>query len=251
VQRFFLPPSETHGDLLTLSEREAHHALQVVRLRSGERVMVLNGAGERLTCEAIELTRRAVRLRVLQRQSVSLRSWPITLIQAVAKGKTFDTIVQKATELGVSRIVPLLSERVVSQIDADRHASKQEHWRAIAIESIKQCGAPWLPVIEPPVGLEASLNRSDSAVLRLVASLRSKARHPWQLLKASVLSPGAKPGIVEIWVGPEGDFTDAELDAIEAGGAQPITLGPLILRADSAAVYCLSIVSCALQLHSV
>jgi 16S rRNA (uracil1498-N3)-methyltransferase len=247
VQRFFLPVSETGGDVLTLTEREAHHALNVVRLRPGEMVMVLNGAGERLTCRTIELARRAVRLQVTERVAMDSRNWPLTLIQAMPKGKAFDTIVQKATELGAARILPLVTERVVAQIEPERHAGKIEHWRAIAIESIKQCGSPWLPEIAPPMGLSACLERmnSERPVVRLVASLRSNAQHPWDALRAA-LPRGAKSGAVEIWVGPEGDFTEAELNAIEGAGVRPMTLGPLVLRADTAAIYCLSVVNCAL-----
>src|SRR5262245_51152042 len=107
MQRFFVSPDETRGETIVLSEREAHHALHVVRLRSREVVEVLNGQGERLQCEAVGFSRRAVELRVTRRETVPARAWPVTLLQAVPKGKTFDTIVQKATELGVHRIVPL------------------------------------------------------------------------------------------------------------------------------------------------
>lgn len=247
MQRFYLPPDQTRDKIVTLSDREAHHALNVVRLRPGEVVTVLNGAGERLTCETLELARRAVRLRVIRRETLPPRLWPVTLLQAVPKGKAFDVIVQKATELGADRIVPLQSARTVSQIEPDKHESKLEHWGAIAIESIKQCGSPWRPRIEAPATLEASLRTLEPAAVRLVASLRPTARHPWEILEAALSGPGRHPGPVQLWVGPEGDFTDAELDAIEAVGAAPITLGPLVLRADTAAIYGLSIVSCAAQ----
>ena len=255
MQRFYLPAAETHGETLTLSDREAHHALHVVRLRRGETVEVLNGTGERLRCETSELNRREVRLRVLARDTLPPRKWSISLVQAIPKGKTFDTILQKATELGASRIVPLLTQRVVAQIEPDRHATKLEHWNAIAIESIKQCGSPWLPTIEAPIALHPQLaasGRTDVALaspptVRLVASLRDTAQHPWEILERLWRQPDGQPRAIEIWVGPEGDFTDEELDAIEATGARPITLGPLVLRADTAAIYCLSVVHCAMQ----
>ena len=195
MQRFYLPPDETRADVLTLSDREAHHALNVVRLRPGEIVMVLNGEGQRLTCETVELGRRAVRLRVTGREVLPGRSWPITLFQAIPKGKAFDTIVQKATELGARRIVPLVTRRVVSQIEPDRHAAKLEHWRAIAIESIKQCGSPWLPDITAPTSLEDCLVARESAALSLVASLRANARHPWRLLEDAMSATAGKPGV--------------------------------------------------------
>ncbi len=251
MQRFHLPPEEIRGDDLILSDREAHHALSVVRLRPGEIVQVLDGAGQRLTCTTLELARREVRLRVTQREVVPRPARPITLFSAIPKGKTFDTIVQKATELGARCVVPLVTRRVVAQIEPDRAASKLDHWRAIAIESIKQCGSPWLPEIAAPTPLAACLGapvpRSDPVALSLVASLRANAQHPWDLLNAWNGQNPDTPGALQLWVGPEGDFTDDELDSLEAAGARPISLGPLVLRADTAAIYVLSLVSCAMQ----
>lgn len=248
MQRFFLPPAETASDTLTLSTREAHHALNVVRLRTGEPVVVLNGEGERLWCETAECSKREVRLRVTRRESLPARPWQFTLLQALPKGKAFDTIVQKATELGAYRIIPLLTQRVVAQVEPDRHAGKLDHWRAIAIESIKQCGSPWLPRIDSPTTLSEALTdaaRTRPADIRLVGSLRSSARHPRAVFDERGLRrpvPGTS-GSAEIWIGPEGDFTDEELDRIETAGAVPITFGSLVLRADTAAIYGLSILS--------
>jgi 16S rRNA (uracil1498-N3)-methyltransferase len=244
MQRFFLPPDQTSGDLLTLEDREAHHALHVVRLRPRETVVVLNGQGERIRCEAADLERRRVRLRVIEREKVPSRDRPVTLIQAVPKGKTFDTIVQKATELGVGRIIPLLSQRVVSQIDEERGHTKLDHWRAIAIESIKQCGAPWLPALDIPISLPALLPVLGPAVLKIVASLRPNARHPRKVIESAFAeAAAASPGEIQVWIGPEGDFTDEELATLESAGVQPITLGSLVLRADTAAIYVMSILN--------
>lgn len=254
MQRFFLPPEATREDRLVLSDREAHHALNVVRLRPGESVAVLNGAGERLWCHVAELGRREVILQVTRRESLPVPAWDVTLIQAIPKGKAFDTILQKATELGAARIIPLISHRVVSQIDPDRAESKVAHWRAIAIESIKQCGSPRLPAIDDPIALPTLLSRlaaSAPAGLQLVASLRPDARPPREVIDPVVQptlgTPAHTPREAQIWVGPEGDFTDEELDAIQGSGAIPISLGPLVLRADTAAITCLAMLNYAGQ----
>ena len=203
--------------------------------------MVLNGQGERISCETASLTRRQVHLRVVRRESLAPRPWPVTLIQALPKAKTFDTIVQKATELGAARVIPLLSQRVISQIDAERGVSKLDHWRAIAVESIKQCGSPWLPTLEAPARLPELLARLAPASLSLVASLRPNARHPRRVITPILAK--TSPGPVHVWVGPEGDFTDEELELLETKGVQPISFGPLVLRADTAATYALSILN--------
>ena len=119
MHRFYLPPAECQQQALTLSEREAHHARNVLRIRPGERVAVLNGAGEELLCEVQEAGRRAVTLKVVQTHTLGRLPYTVTLLQALTKGRTMELIVQKATELGTHRIVPILSARSVAHIEAD------------------------------------------------------------------------------------------------------------------------------------
>ena len=109
MHRFYLPPSVCQNSSLTLSEREAHHALDVLRVRRGERVVVLDGAGHEFLCEVREIERRAATLAVLQKNPIAPLPYQLTLLQAITKGKTMDLIVEKATELGAHRIVPILS----------------------------------------------------------------------------------------------------------------------------------------------
>src|SRR5437667_4593580 len=151
MHRFYLPPSECQSQSLTLSGPEAHHALHVLRLRQGERVAVLDGAGHEFLCEARALTRDSVQLAVLQKNFIPPLPYQLTLLQAVPKGKIIESIIQKATELGAFRIVPLLSERVVTQLEDGASEDKTERWRLTAIEAIKQCGSAWEPRIEKPI----------------------------------------------------------------------------------------------------
>src|SRR5690242_13587834 len=150
MHRFYLPPDQTQESVLTLAESEAHHALHVVRVRENERVVVLDGAGHEVLCEVEQLERHAVRLKVLQNQSIPPLPYRVTLAQAVTRSKTMDLIVQKATELGVHRIAPILSERAVPQLEEEAIASRLEKWQATIVEAIKQCGSAWLPQIESP-----------------------------------------------------------------------------------------------------
>src|SRR5439155_21685071 len=103
---------QCRSSVLTLRDREAHHALHVLRLRNGERVVVLDGAGHEFLCETTRVARESVELQVVQKNAIAPLPYQITLLQAVPKGKLIEAIIQKATELGVSRIVPLFSERV-------------------------------------------------------------------------------------------------------------------------------------------
>lgn len=240
MHRFFLPPGQCRGDRITLQDREAHHGLHVLRLRAGDDVVVLNGAGQEFRCRAAECSRREVQLTVESTIDHPALPARLTLLQAIPKGKTFENIVQKATELGVHRIVPLLTDRSEVHLDALQAASKLEKWQLVAVESIKQCGSPWLPIIEVPMTPREFLQRNETFSFSFVAALHPDARHPRSHFEAAGFGRGG-PGAV--WVGPEGDFTPEELKMIRASGAAPITLGPLILRSDTAAVYCLSILN--------
>ena len=260
MRRFYLPPAACKGDTLLLTDREAHHGAHVLRLQAGDEVTVLDGAGTRLVCAVKRVSRKAIELSVRSREKVPRPGFELTLFQAIVKGKTMETIVEKATELGVSRVVPLITERVVSQLDAERSDSKQVKWQLIAVESIKQCGSPWLPQIDAPQRLNDVLKASGRFDLAFVASLRGgqhirewaqtswrgELREPAQCPtgRSSTLNPQPSTSLCSgcVWIGPEGDFTDAELDAIEASGAKPITLGPLVLRADTAAIASLALV---------
>jgi 16S rRNA (uracil1498-N3)-methyltransferase len=247
VHRFYLPPGQCHGATLTLRDREAHHALRVVRVTPGERVIVLDGVGNQLHCEVRQLARHTVDLAVLQKSTLPPMPCQITLLQGLPKGRTFETIIQKATELGVSRIVPLLTQRAVVRLAAEAGPSKVEHWRQIAVEAIKQCGSPWLPRIETPLPPQAFIDRREQFDLALVAALQGQSERPRVWLEAYRTREQRDPQTVCLWIGPEGDFTPAELDAIRSAGAHPITLGRLVLRCETAALYCLSLLHYELQ----
>jgi len=245
--RFHVPPAQCLGSEITLTGREAHHAQDVLRLRVGGRLEVLDGAGAELLCEVRETSAKLLRLTVRQRNQAPPRSHSITLLQAIPKGRTMDAIIQKATELGVARIVPLLSERTVPNLEGDSAEAKREKWQQVAIEAIKQCGNPWLPVVEAPVTTKEFLARNEPFELPLVGSLLNDRRHPRQCFADFERDHGRLPRTLCAWIGPEGDFTPAELGAIKGSGALPITLGPLILRSETAALYTLSILAYELQ----
>lgn len=243
MHRFYLPPAECLGTTLILNDREAHHASQVLRVRNGESVIVLDGAGYEFFCQVSEASRKAVVLTVRQKILTPRLSYKITLLQAIPKGKIIESIIQKATELGIARIVPVLSERVVTQLDEESSADKVDKWRLATIEAIKQCGQPWLPQIDSPITPNAFLDRNEKFDLSLIASLQNDSRHPREYFEAFANERRCKPQSVCIWVGPEGDFTLAEMESIKSAGVLPITLGRLVLRCETAAIYCLSILN--------
>jgi 16S rRNA (uracil1498-N3)-methyltransferase len=247
MHRFFLPSEQCQEPSLFLTGREAHHAQHVVRVRRGERVALLDGAGHEYFCEVQGCDRDRVRLALVEKRIQSAPPCRITLVQAVPKGKIMEAIIQKATELGVSRIVPLLSERVVAQLEDSTSAHKAEKWRSVAIEAIKQCGSAWLPEVDHPLTLSQYLARAERIEMSLVASLQSGSRPARDYFRAFHAKLGRMPQSVSVWVGPEGDFTPTETELIKASGSLPITLGRLILRTETAATYCLSVLNYELQ----
>ena len=245
MHRFFVENSQSN--LLTLSERESHHATNVLRVKQGERVVVLDGKGGEILCEVENPTARKITLKVLQRTTIPPLPYQLVLVQALPKGKAMDLIVQKAAELGAYRIVPLISERSVTQIEEENAAAKVEKWDAIAIDAIKQCGSTWLPRIEPPCSPQAFIAKGERFDLALVATLQNDRKHPREYIRNHLAERGGLPKSIAVWVGPEGDFTPAEINAIRASGALPITLGELILRSETAAIFCLSVLNYELQ----
>ena len=245
MRRFYLPPEACRSDHLLLAGSEAHHAADVLRLVAGDEVAVLDGAGSELICGVESVTRKQVKLEVKARTTDAPPPWKMTLAQAIPKGKIFEAIIQKATELGVWRIVPLRSQRVTTHLEGESIEHKAAKWRQTAVEAIKQCGQRWLPQVEAPMTLPAWLARGDKFDLTLVASLQEDSRH----LRGYVASGLQRPKSVCIWIGPEGDFAPEEMEAIKGAGALPITLGPLVLRSETAALCALSIINYELRSH--
>jgi|ERR1017187_540921 16S rRNA (uracil1498-N3)-methyltransferase len=235
MHRFYLPNLQEP----TLSPEETHHALHVLRLKVGDTLNVFDGRGHEAQCSIAEITKDSVRLTILQHSSTPSLPCRITLAQAIPK-KSMDLIVQKTTELGVASIVPLVSERSVVKLDED--SKRIDRWREIALEACKQCGNNWLPEIHPPRKTREFLNSPGSFDLKLIASLQPDSK----LLKP-ILGDAATPKSVLILVGPEGDFTPAELGLAKSAGCLPLSLGPLVLRAETAAIYTLSILHHELQ----
>jgi 16S rRNA (uracil1498-N3)-methyltransferase len=241
MRRFHLPPEACREPVLKLTGREAHHAAHVLRAQPGERLTVLDGAGGEYLCVTRHVGRREVELEVLEKRHVPPPPFELTLLQAVPKGKAFEWILEKATELGARRIVPILSVRVVARPDVRGIAEKRERWRWTLIEALKQSGGAWLPELDAPVDVPGFVARGERFDLQWVASLQPGARHPREVWREQVARAGTAPQRVAVWIGPEGDFTSEELRTIESAGAIPVSLGPRVLRVETAAVYCLSI----------
>jgi 16S rRNA (uracil1498-N3)-methyltransferase len=154
-----------------------------------------------------------------------------------------DLIVQKAVEIGAAEIVPIISDRTIVRLDPDEAAGKQSKWQTVAIEAAKQCGQNWLPEVGTPRSMAQFFGERPRFDLQLIGSLQSDALHLKKILAEHVAEHGDRPASVLMLIGPEGDFTPAELNLARSHGCRPITLGPIILRVETAAIYCLSVLS--------
>jgi len=245
--RVYCQPPEREPSEIHLSADESYHLVAVNRARTGNMVVAFDGRGNEWICELASEARSAAVLKVRFRQQAKPLPFQITLGQALPKGQFMEAIVRKATELGAARIVPLESERTIVHLDGDRPDRKAEKWAVAAIEAAKQCGNPFIPEILPLQGAGAFMEGARGYDLKLIASLQPGAKSLKSVLTAFATASGRPPRTVLWLIGPEGDFTPAELSRSKTAGFEPVTLGPLVLRCETAAAYALSVLSYELQ----
>lgn len=239
MHRFHLPADL--WETATLPPGESHHCVNVLRLGPDERVTVFDGAGREASAKIVSADSRAVVVKLSAVTKTPCPPCAITLAQAVPKGKNMDLIVQKAVELGAAAIAPLLSDRTVVQLDAGELEKKREKWRETALEACKQCGRNHLPTVATPCPPKEFFERTERSELMLIASLQPDARPIKSVIGDFVSAHSRLPRSVTVLVGPEGDFTPAEIALAKSHGFFPVTLGPIILRTETAAIYCLSV----------
>jgi len=209
----------------------AGHITRVLRLRPGDAVTAFDGSGAEFEARLQSVTRAGAMLEIGARTEVQRESaLTITLVQGVSRGERMDWVVQKATELGVTHIVPVFTARSVVRLGADQAESRRRHWLAIAIAACEQCGRNRLPSLAAPLALIEWLRSAVPAGGRFVLS-------PHGPLRVRDLAP--MPALT-VLIGPEGGLADEEEMAAKAAGFEPLRLGPRILRTETAAVAALA-----------
>jgi 16S rRNA (uracil1498-N3)-methyltransferase len=242
LHRFHLAPAQWTDASPEFDPADAHHCSEVLRLGVGDQVVIFDGLGHEAIAGLIEVTRKRVVLKIGERFTTQKPCCAITLAQAVPKGKNMDLVIQKAVELGGSAIIPLLSERTVVRLEGERDAErKQERWQSIAVEACKQCGQNWMPQVGLPHTMKEFFGKLPTVDLTLIASLQPASRPIKEVLASYQEQRNSLPHSVLLMIGPEGDFTPEETAQALALGAIPITLGPIVLRTETAAIYCLSV----------
>lgn len=217
------------GDVV-LPEGPARHLALVLRMREGEAVTLFDGAGREARAVLVESGRKRVVARIEALEAGRGESpLAVHLGQAISKGDRMDYAIQKAVELGVAAITPLYTEHGDVRLKGDREAKKLAHWQAVAASACEQCGRATLPPVRPPMTLAEWLAERDEA-LRLVL-------HPG----AGGALEGDRPAGAAVLIGPEGGLADDEVEAARAAGFAPLSLGPRILRTETAPVVALAL----------
>ncbi len=232
VPRVFVDAGLAPGMLLTLPDQTAHHVGRVLRMRVGDALVLFDGNGRYAEARLETIGRRAAAARlgdaVHEERSPPLH---LTLLQALSRGERMALTVQKATELGVAAIHPAVGERSVVRINPDRAEHRVHRWRTVAISACEQCGRNRVPIICAPLSLTARLN--DPAPGKRL--LLSPAGRP-----LTSLDPPADAHVV-LLAGPEGGLSDAEMSAARAAGFVEVSLGPRILRTETAPLVALTV----------
>jgi 16S rRNA (uracil1498-N3)-methyltransferase len=243
LTRVFVDGALISGEIIELPHDTGGHLAKVLRARSGDELILFNGDGREFT-GAIESVRGSrVSASIGAPRSMDRESpFALTLVQCVPRGDRMDFIVQKATELGIARIVPVLSQRSVVRLDQSQSASKQAHWRAVAVSACEQCGRNRVPAVEAPQPLLhylGALSAESPGILRLVLE-------PEQATEAhgrvhSIDGGAATLNGATIAIGPEGGFAAEELEAFELSRFRRTGLGPRVLRTETAAIAAIAV----------
>ena len=240
MRRFFV--KEIHGTekAVLITGKELHHLRDVLRLKKGDEVIIFDGKGLEFTGKIEGLGKNEARFIIAKQLHPSKESaFEIILCQGLTKGEKMELIIQKATELGVSRIVPFVAQRVVPKLKNEQIAKKTQRWQHIAIEASKQCGRGIIPAIEAPATLTEVLSRWSMNKENYVKLI------PWEVEKEHTLKDilkGNKPAGCIALIGPEGGFSEAEVNQAKEMGFMSVSLGPRILRAETAAISMVTII---------
>ncbi len=235
VPRFYQPGPLSEDSLIWLNDNAAHHLARVLRIKTGDALLLFNGQGGEYQAVVTQVTKKGVEVKVGSFSAREVESpVKIEVAQGIARGEKMDFIVQKAVELGVSRIAPLVTERGNVRLTGEREQKRWQHWQAVAVSACEQCGRNRVPEIGSPISLQAWLP-TVTADYRFVLS-----PHVQNNLPASIPAQSS----ILLLIGPEGGLSDDEVAAAVAHGFMPLRLGPRVLRTETAALAAITALQC-------
>ncbi|MCC5849677.1 MAG: 16S rRNA (uracil(1498)-N(3))-methyltransferase [Verrucomicrobia bacterium] len=227
--RCFVDTPDLRAGSLTLDQAESLHLVKVRRAGPGEEVAVLNGHGQVGVARLVSAGKRDVVLEVERVETLPPPVPEITLAIGGLKQAAWDELLRHAVELGVNRIVRVQSDHAVADVQAGKEEAKLSRWREKMVQALKQSANPWMPELVIADSVGRALERLPAANLQVVGAFSATATIRTEVNQAP-------PGAITLWVGPEGDFSDSELSRLREAGARLVSLGPRILRAETAAL---------------
>src|ERR1700722_2503475 len=234
LTRVYVEAPVTAGKRVVVEGSAVNHITRVLRLRSGDALTVFDGSGGEFGARIEEFRKDAVVVAGEEHRPLDRESpLTLTLAQGISRGERMDWIIQKATELGASKIVPLFTKRSMVRLDERQAERKIQHWRAIAVAACEQCGRNKVPELVTPIDFFDVLPADSSGATRLLLS-------PTGDLRIEDLQDTAKA--ITVLIGPEGGLDDVEQEAALAAGFKAVRLGPRVLRTETAAIAALTII---------
>jgi len=238
VSRFFICPEAVKGERIVINGKEAHHILDVMRLKVSDSVVTFDGTGKEYSGIIKNVSRNSLTVEITATRTLSGKGQPrIILIQALPRKAKMDYIVEKATELGVHAIVPVIAERTVPVWNEEKMRAHVQRWTKIATAAAKQCGRLDIPQVFALAKFKDALEKLAGVNLKLIAVLSEEAVP----LKEVIRGSGA--GQIAIAIGPEGDFTAGEAEYARSLAFKAVDLGPRVLKSDTAGLALLSILN--------
>ncbi|MFT6594143.1 MAG: 16S rRNA (uracil1498-N3)-methyltransferase [Akkermansiaceae bacterium] len=236
MDRFFLSPEQWALSPM-LTGDEARHCCRVMRKKEGDQILVFDGGGREGKARIVKASKSEVRLEVLSTIESDALNPLIEIAVGIPKGKTFDLILQKAVEMGVTRIQPLMSEQGNVRFHDDEGIAKLEKWQRVVLEACKQCGQNFLPEVSKPMSLDSYLEDLEPGFSRFVGALT-----PGTKTFRTLLGEVKNPERMTLLIGPEGDFSAGEYEGILEAGFAPVSLGNLVLRTETAVFWMIAAV---------
>lgn len=238
MHRFYVEQDQINGDSISIKGSDVNHIKNVLRMKQGDEIVICNGQGKDCYCIINKVSEQEViaKINLIKDTGTELKS-RITLFQGIPKKDKFELIIQKAVELGVYEIVPVMTSRVVVKLeDKKKEEKKLERWQAIAEEAAKQSGRGIIPAIKPVSSFFDAVKASKQMDLALIPYEKAENMQNTR----DILSKAAEHSSIGIFIGPEGGFDEEEIRLASENNIKPITLGKRILRTETAGLASLS-----------
>jgi len=240
IPRCFVSPEDWQHDTITLTRDDSHHLMDVLRLEIGASLVVCDGEGGEASAVITAYQSGILTVWIVDRKRQQDAGVAITLIQAVPKSQKMDLIIQKATELGICTIRPVMTDRGVVRLENERAEHRTIRWQRIAFEAAKQCRTSWIPKVYPVASLVSVLGLNLALDALLIGSLEPGSR-PLKTCLRELRERSV--GSVGLLIGPEGDFSEREYELAKNAGALSVSYGPRVLRVETAALYGVSVLA--------